>query len=142
MSEKRNKKRGVKMFEGKGLPGKGPRSYRNSPLNLLLLGVLIFTIMFVVQQWQQRVETLRYDEFVAHLREGHIEKIVLSDTDISGQFNQEGMAGKGEKAAKDFAVTYRSGGVLDDDLKKLLAEQIEKGGLKVEQAKERIWLQN
>ncbi len=129
-------------FEGKGLPGKGPMSYRRGPLNLLLLGILIFTIMFVVQQWQQRVETLRYDEFVTHLREGHIEKVVLSDTDISGQFNQEGMAGKGQKAAKDFVVTYRSGGVLDEQLKKLLAEQIEKGGLKVEQAKERIWLQN
>jgi cell division protease FtsH len=142
MSENKNKKRGKNTFEGKGLPGKGPVSYRNSPLNLLLLGVLIFTIMFVVQQWQQRVDTLRYDEFVTQLRQGYIEKVVLSDTDISGQFNKEGMAGRGPKAAKDFVVTYRSGGVLDDDLKKLLAEQIEKGGLKVEQAKERIWLQN
>jgi cell division protease FtsH len=143
MSDNRNKKRGIRgRFEEKGIPGKGPAAYRRGPFNLLLLGIVIFTVMVVLQQWQQRVETLRYDEFVMHLQAGHIEKVVLGDTDISGQFNEEGMTGRGQKAAKDFVVTYRSGGVLDEQLKKLLAEQIEKGGLKVEQAKERIWLWN
>ncbi len=142
MAEKRNRKNNAGRFEKKELPGKNPMMPRNGPFNLLLIAGVIITVMLLVQQLTPRVDTLRYDEFVAHLRDGHIEKVVLSETDISGQFKQEWAASKGQKAAKEFVVTYRSGGVLDDDLKKLLSEQIEKGGLKVEQSKERVWLWN
>ena len=92
--------------------------YRNGPFNLLLMAVAIITVMLLVQQWTPKVETLSYDEFVAHLREGHIEKVVISETDISGQFKQEWTTSKGQKAVKDFVVTYRSGGVLDDTFEK------------------------
>ena len=142
MAENRKKKNGLGRFEKKDLPGKNPMVPRNGPFNLLLIAGVIITVMLLVQQLTPRVDTLRYDEFVTNLREGHIEKVVISDTDISGQFKQEWVTSKGSKAAKEFVVTYRSGGVLDDDLKKLLAEQIEKGGLKVEQSKERVWLWN
>jgi cell division protease FtsH len=142
MVEKRNKRNNPGRFEKKDLPGKNSMMPRNGPFNLLLIAGVIITVMLLVQQLTPRVDTLSYDEFVSHLRDGHIEKVVLSETDISGQFKQEWTASKGQKAAKEFVVTYRSGGVLDDNLKKVLSEQIEKGGLKVEQSKERVWLWN
>jgi cell division protease FtsH len=144
MGENRNKKRGARSrFEEKGITGKGSIVYRRGPFNLLLILIVILTVTILLNKWQQqRVMPLRYDEFVTHLSEGHIEKVVLGETDISGQFNEEWLKNNGQKAPKEFVVTYRSGGVLDEQLKKLLAEQIEKGGLKVEQAKERIWLWN
>jgi cell division protease FtsH len=142
MSESWNKKNGKGRFEKKDFPGKNSLVPRNGPFNLIFIAVAIMVVMLLVRQLTPQVDTLRYDEFVSHLRDGHIEKVILGETDISGQFKQDWVTSKGQKAAKDFVVTYRSGGVLDDDLKKMLSEQIEKGGLKVEQAKERIWLWN
>ncbi len=147
MAENQNRKRGVSRFEEKGSSGKS-LSYRGGPFNLLLLAIVIFTITFLFQQWSGRVETLSYDKFVSDLRAGHIEKIIIGDTEISGQFKEaqekdkDKDKDKDSKGTKDFIVNYRSGGVLDDYLKTIISEQIEKGGLKVEQSKERIWLWN
>jgi len=57
----------------------------------------------------------------AYFARDHVEKVVLGETEISGQFKPDWTASQGQKAAKDFAVSYRPGGVLDEDLKKLLS---------------------
>jgi cell division protease FtsH len=142
MAENRNKKDGKGRMDKKEFSGKNPMVPRNGPFNLILIAVVIMGVLFLVRQLKPQVDTLRYDQFVSHLRDGHIEKVILGETNISGQFKQDWVESKEQKTAKDFVVTYRSGGVLDDDLKKMLSEQIEKGGLKVEQAEERIWLWN
>ncbi len=138
MGDNRSKKRGARSrFEGKGISGKGPITYRRGPFNLLLLGIVIFTVMVVLQQWQQRVETLRYDEFVTHLQAGHIEEVVVGDTDIRGEFNQAGIESQGEKGVKSFVVDYKPEIVRDQ-----LTKRLEDSSVKWRFSKEHVWLWN
>ncbi len=138
MAQKRNTRRGPRrQYEGKKLPGKGTSSYRRGPFNLLLIGIIIVTVMFVTQQWQQRVETIRYDEFKAQLKAGHIEQVTLGDTDIRGDFNKAGIESQGENPAKSFVVDYRPDIVRDQ-----LVKDLDESGVQWQFAKQRIWLWN
>jgi cell division protease FtsH len=137
MVENRNKKRspGRRFDEKKGV-GKRPPTYRRAPLNLLLLGILIFTIMIVHQQWK-RVEKVRYDEFLVDLRAGHVEEVVLDDTDIRGQFSRKGMESQADRTVKSFVVEYKP-----DIVREQLYKELEDSGVKWQFAKEHVWLQS
>jgi len=138
MGENQNKRRGAKrrFEEIRGKAGKGTTVYRRGPFNLLLLGIVILTTMLVLQQWQ-RVDTLRYDEFLTHLQAGHIEEVVVGDTDIRGEFNQKGLESQGQKGTKSFVVDYKPE-VVREQLVKVLNES----GVKWRFTKMRVWLWN
>ncbi len=137
MSENQEKKRGTKKrYQVKKPIGKGPATYQRGPFNLLILGVIILTLMFLIQRWKP-VETLRYDEFVTHLQEGHIEEVTVHDTDITGEFNQKGIESREEGSSKSFVVDYKQEIVRDN-----LEKKLEESGVKYSYAKQRIWLWN
>jgi cell division protease FtsH len=137
MAVNRNKNQGSKKrFENKGLPGKGPISSQRGPFNLLILGIVILTVMVLLQQWQH-TETIRYDEFETHLAAGHIEEVVLGDTEITGQFNAKWLESQEKGTAKSFVVDYKLEAVRDQ-----LTADLKKFGVKWRFSKERIWLWN
>jgi cell division protease FtsH len=90
--------------------------------------------MVLLQQWQH-VETIRYDEFLAHLKAGDIEEVLVGNTEISGKFNQKGI--DSQKGVKSFVVDYKPEVVRDQ-----LKTELDESGIKWSFSKERIWLQN
>jgi len=137
MNDNRNKKRSAKrQFEEKQFTGKGPAAYRRGPFNLLLIGIVILTIMVLLQQWQH-VEKLIYSEFLTQLQAGHVEKVTLGNTEISGEFKQSWVESEGKKGVKSFVVDYKLDIVRDQ-----LMSQLKESGAQWEFSEEHIWLWN
>ncbi|MBN2019391.1 MAG: ATP-dependent zinc metalloprotease FtsH [Sedimentisphaerales bacterium] len=137
MKENKNKKRGTKgRFEGTRLGGgaKGPISYRRGPFNLLLMGILLLVTLVVFQQWNQP-EAIRYDEFLTHLKNGDIEEVVVSDTEIRGRFKET--EDQKDKGGRPFVVDYKPEIVRDQ-----LEKQLNESGVKWRFSKEHIFLWN
>ena len=131
MNDNRNKKRSAKrQFEEKQFTGKGPAAYRRGPFNLLLIGIVILTIMVLLQQWQH-IEKLRYDEFLTQLQAGHVEKVTLGNTEISGEFKQSWVESEGKKGVKSFVVDYKPDIVRDQ-----LVNQLQESGVQWEFSEE------
>jgi len=96
-------------------PSSGPRdkggrkpplpSYRHGPFSWLIIAIVIFTAMMLLQQWQS-IEDIRWDEFVEHIENKHIESITIKDTEIIGKFNEQGVASRGGKGRVSFVVYY------------------------------------
>ncbi len=139
MANNQKKERsGRKRFEEKGPVGKGPRTYKRGPFNLLLLGIVILTVMIVLNRWQQQhVKPLRYDEFITHLEAGHIEEVTVGDTEIQGEFNQAGIENQSEKGVKSFTVDYKP-----EIVREQLDKKLQESGVKYRYAKEHILLWN
>ena len=139
MNDNLNKKRGTKKRADdtrRGGTNKFPQPYRRNPLNLLLLGIVVFTVVVILQQWQ-KVETITYSDFQTHLKEGHVEEVELGDTSITGQFKKSWLETQNPKIPKSFTVDYKPD-VVRDQLPKLLDDS----GVKWSFAKERIWMWN
>jgi len=137
MADSKNKNRGSKKrFENKGFPGKGPASYQKGPLNILLIGIVILTILIVYRQFKS-VDSLRYDEFVTHLEAGHIEEVVLGETKIRGIFNDKGIETLEKGRSKTFEVDYKIEVVRDQ-----LVKQLEESAVKYSFEVVNIWLWN
>jgi cell division protease FtsH len=139
MNDNLNKKRGTKKRAEdtrRGGANKFPQPYRRSPLNLLLLGIVVFTVVVILQQWQ-KVETITYSDFQTHLKDGHVEEVELGDTSITGQFKKSWLETQNSKIPKSFTVDYKPD-VVRDQLPKLLDDS----GVKWSFAKERIWMWN
>jgi cell division protease FtsH len=117
-------------------PGKTPLPrYRRSPLSYLIIAVAIFTLMMMVQQWQ-RVETIRWDEFVTHVEEGHVKSITVKETDVTGEFTEDYLASRPDQDKKSFVVHFNP----DVDgpwLKELLQNHKE---IESDRAPQRIWV--
>ena len=120
--------------EGRGkkppLPG-----YRRGPLSYLVIAVAIFSVMMLLQQWQG-IDRIRWDEFIEHVEKGHVESVVIEETEISGKFNQAGIAARGEKLPVSFTVNYKQEWMDKEALTKLVKES----GIQVEFAGQHIWL--
>ncbi len=113
-----------------------PPVYGGGFFKLVLVGFGVFALMLLIQQWQ-RTDTIRYDEFVAYLNEGKIEEVLVGETDIRGQFNEEGLANRGEGAVKSFVVDYKP-----EVVRERLIERLEQSGVKWKFTRQRIWLWN
>ena len=136
MSDTRNKKppqlrRGRRNKEGKKSP---LASYKRGPFSWLLIAIMIFTAMMVLQQWQT-VDKIRWDEFINHIENNHIESVDIGETEITGRFNQTGIAERGQKTSVSFTVDYKQEWVSKEFLEKL-----EKSGIEVKFAKQHLWL--
>ncbi|UCC96900.1 MAG: hypothetical protein JSW66_13765, partial [Phycisphaerales bacterium] len=92
MMDSQDEKPSVQRRGPQNKSGKTPLPrYRRSPLSYLIIAVAIFTLMMMVQQWQ-RVETIRWDEFVAHVESGHIKSLTVKETDVAGEFTEDFLA--------------------------------------------------
>ncbi|MGD8499341.1 MAG: ATP-dependent zinc metalloprotease FtsH, partial [Phycisphaerales bacterium] len=120
-------------------PGKKPPlpRYKRGPFSYLVIIIAIFTVMMMMQPWQ-RVDKISLDELKMHLDEGHIDSVIVKDTEVTGQFNEsylESPQGKSEKSKKSFVAHYTP-----DVHGERLGRWLEESGVKEESAPQRIWL--
>jgi len=136
MSNNRNKKPTQPRPGPRGRKGKKPPlpTYKRGPLSWLIIAIVIFTAMMMLQQWQN-IDNIDWDVFVKHLENNQIESVEIGETEITGKFNQEGIASRGEKAATSFTVDYRQ-----EVVGKRLVEILEQSGVKWKFSRQRTWL--
>lgn len=138
MSKSQNQKPPQPRRSPQGGPGKKPPlpSYKHGPFSYLVIGIVIFTAMMLLQQWQS-VEEIRWDEFVEQVENNHVESVTIKDTEIAGKFNEQGIASRPEGSKESFVVYYKAE-VQGERLGKLLEEN----GVKTVTEPPRIWLWN
>jgi len=134
--------------ERKGLqPRSGPKdkggkkpaipSYRGGPFNLLIIAIILITAMIILQQLQS-MEKISWDEFVNYFKGNQVESITIKDTEITGKFNEAGLASRGGKGKVTFVVYYKP-----EVQGKQLGELIEKNNtIKINSEPPRTWLWN
>ncbi len=139
MGKKQNKKssrsfRSLQDGPGKKSPLPG---YKYGPFTYLIIGVLIFTGMMLLQQWQS-VEEITWDEFVKDVENKYVESFTIKDTEITGRLNSQGIASRAGKGKDTFLVYYKP-----EVQGKQLGELLEKNDtIKVNTEPPRIWLWN
>jgi len=116
------------------LPTVKPRAF-----GWLLIAAVIFTAMMMVRQWQS-VDEIRWDEFVNHVENKHIDSVTIKDTEVIGRFNEGGIASRGGKGKVSFVVYYKSE-IHGEWLGELL-KQMKEDGVRTDTAPPPIWLWN
>ncbi len=122
MSNSKNKKPN---YLRPGPDGKGGKktplpSYRRGPFSWLIIAVVVFTAMMMLQQWRS-YEKIDYYDFERYLENNEIESAEIGETEITGKFNQKGIANRPERASIAFAVDYNPDVVGDRLMTKLAA---------------------
>jgi cell division protease FtsH len=137
MDENQDKKPGIPRRGLPNRPGKKPPlpRYKRGPFSYLIIAIAIFMVMMMLQQWQ-RVETIRWDEFVEHIESKHVESITVKDTEVTGQFTDAYLADKQGQGKKSFVVNYNPD-VHGAWIKELLQKHPE---IQSDTAPQRIWL--
>ena len=138
MGNSRNRKpakRRQEPAEGKGRKPPLPR-YKRSGLGWLMIPLLIFTLISVVNQWQ-RVDNIDWDDFVTYLKNNQIKSVGIGEIQIRGEFNEQGIASRGERLTKTFTVDYKQ-----EVVGKRLAELLEESDVDWKFAREYTWLWN
>jgi cell division protease FtsH len=113
-----------------------PPSYKHTPFTWLIIGIVLLTGLMLLQQWQS-IKDIRWDEFVEHVQNGHVESVTVKDTEIIGKFNERGVASQPGKGRVSFVVYYKPE-VFGQRLEKLLAEN----KVKTDSEPPRTWLWN
>lgn len=114
------------------LPG-----YKYGPFSYLIIGVVIFTAMLLLQQLQS-VEEISWDEFTNYVNSNYIESFTIKEIEITGKFNEQGIASRGGKSKGTFLVYYKP-----EVQGKQLGELLEKNTtIKINNEPPRIWLWN
>ncbi len=117
-------------------PGKPPLPrYGRGPLSYLIPAILMVILIATLGRWQ-RVETIRWDQFVEHVEGGHVEGVTVKDTDVTGQFTDEYLASQPGKDKKSFVVHYNPD-VHGVWIKELLQKH---PAIQSDTAPQRIWL--
>jgi len=109
-------------------------SYKHGPFSWLIIAVIIFTAMMILQQWRSS-DQIGWDDFERYLQNNEIESVEIGETEITGKFNQKGIANRPEKASGAFSVDYNPD-VVGERLTTLLAASDAKWKF----AKQHIWL--
>ncbi|MHC4501632.1 MAG: ATP-dependent metallopeptidase FtsH/Yme1/Tma family protein, partial [Planctomycetota bacterium] len=81
-------------------------------------------------------EEIRWDEFVEHVEKKHIKSVTTRETDVKGEFNEEGAAGHEGKVK--FVVYYIK--EVHGEWLRELQQQMDKDGVKQKTELPRIWL--
>ena len=139
MSERQKRQRPQRPSgPGKRPAGKKPAgpSYRQGPFGWLIIGIIALTVFMLIQQWQS-IGEIRWDEFVHHLTNGHIESMTVKDTEVLGKFNEEGLKSRAEDSRASFVVYYKS-----EVHGKQLGELIEQYPIENDSEPPRVWLLN
>jgi len=118
-------------------PGKKPPipSYRRGPFSYIIIAIIIFTAMMMMKGLQNNVDKITCDEFFKYLSDGHIERVKVKDTEITGEFNEAGKKTRPENAPVEFLVNYKP-----EIFREKLVEKLDESGVKWDIAKQRIWL--
>jgi len=137
MDENQDKKSGIPRRGLPNRPGKKPPlpRYKRGPFSYLIIAIAIFMVMMMLQQWQ-RIDTVRWDEFVEHVENGHVESITIKETDVTGQLTDDYLATQPGKGKKSFVVHVN----LEVDgvwIKEMLQKHPE---IQSDRAPQRIWL--
>ncbi len=137
MTENQDNKPGLPRRDIPNRQGKKPPlpRYKRGPFSYLIIAIAIIMVMMMLQQWQ-RIETIRWDEFVKHVESGHVESITVKETDVTGQFNDDYLASQSGKEKKSFVVHFNSD-VHGVWIKELLQKY---PGIQSDTAPQRIWL--
>ena len=138
MGKNQNKKSSRSRRSPQDRSGKKPPlpSYKHGPFSYLIIGIVIFTGMLLLQQWQS-IEEVRWDEFVNHVESKHVESVTIKDTEIVGKFNEQGIASRGGKSKGSFVVYYKP-----DVHGERLGRLLEESGIKTDSEPPRTWLWN
>ena len=110
------------------LPG-----YRHSPFTWLVIGLVVLAMLMMWKQIPN--DNIDWDDFVRYLENDQIEKVEIGETEITGKFNEKGIAGRGEKASKSFTVDYKQ-----EVVAKRLDDMLDKSDVEVKFVKQQIWL--
>ena len=108
-------------------------TYKKGPFSWLILAILIFSGLMMLQQ-MQKIDNIRWDQFVAYVHDGKVTSVEIRDTDIVGKFI-EGTAG--EKGEETFLVDYNPN-IVKEELYAMLNES----GVEWSFSKQRAWLWN
>ena len=138
MSERQKRQRPQRPSGPGKRPGKKPvgPSYRQGPFGWLIIGIIALTVFMLIQQWQS-IGEIRWDEFVHHLTNGHIESMTVKDMEVLGKFNEEGLKSRAEDSRASFVVYYKS-----EVHGKQLGELIEQYPIENDSEPPRVWLLN
>ena len=119
-------------------PGKKARlpRYRRTPFSYLVIVSAILTMMMIIRPWWKRAERIRWDEFTAYVEAGHIKTVKVNETKIEGDFNDAGIAARGEKASKSFTVDYNPNWIGEQYLRELAGKDKD---VEVTFAPQHIW---
>jgi len=134
-SRKPTKRRRQGPAEGKGGKPPLPR-YKRSGLGWLMIPLLVFTLISLVHQWQG-IDNIDWDDFVKYLKNNQIKSVNIGQTRIKGEFNEQGIASRGERLAETFTVDYKQ-----EVVGERLAELLEESDVDWKFAKEYTWLWN
>jgi len=137
MSDSQDKKPHLPLRGSQNRPGKKPPlpRYRRGPFSYVIIIFAIFTIMMMLQPWL-KIEEVRWDQFIEHIKEGHIESVTVKDTEIAGQFTDDYVASQQDKGKKVFRVHYNPE-VHGQWLARLLEEN---EGIENDTAPQHFWL--
>ncbi|MFA5239969.1 MAG: ATP-dependent zinc metalloprotease FtsH [Phycisphaerae bacterium] len=139
MAKNKNKKSSRPRNGSQGGPGKKSPlpGYKQGPFSYLILGIVIFTGMMLLQQWQS-IEEVSWDEFVNYVKSNYVESFVVKDTEIVGKLNEQGLVSQGDKVKESFVVYYKP-----EVQGKQLGELLEKNStIKISSEPPRTWIWN
>jgi len=108
--------------------------YKRGPFTYLIIAIAIFTLMMMMNKFT-RVEKIRWDVFVDHVENKHIDGVTVRDTEVTGQFNEQYTNSQEGKGKKSFVVYYNP-----EVHGQWLRELLEDNGLNHDAAAQRIWL--
>jgi cell division protease FtsH len=80
-------------------------SYKTKPINWLIILAVFFTALMLLQS-RQASDRITWDQFVVFVEEDLIASINIKDFEITGSFNEDGIALRGEKTKSTFLVYY------------------------------------
>jgi cell division protease FtsH len=103
-------------------------SYKRSPFSYLIIGFVLLTGYMMLQQLHKTAK-IRWDEFVQYVENKHIDTVTLKETELTGKFNEQGIAARKGKGGASFVVYYKQE-VHADKLGELL-EDMRKDGVKI-----------
>jgi cell division protease FtsH len=95
--------------------------------------------MMMVRQWQS-VDEIRWDEFVEHVENKHVDSVTIKDTEVIGKFNEQGIVSRGGEGKVSFVVFYKPE-IQGEWLGELL-KQMKEDGVRTDTAPPPIWLWN
>jgi len=136
MSNKEKKTNLPKRRGQQNRPGQKPPlpRYKRGPFSYLIVAIAIFTMIMMLQKWQ-RFDEIRWDEFVYHVENKHIDSVTIKDMEIKGKFNDAGLASRQGKSKESFVVYY-----IPDIHGKRLESLLEENKVKNDIAPPNTWL--
>ena len=115
-------------------PSKPLPGYKKGPFSWLLIISIAFTIL-LISNYFQGVPEIQWDQFIGHVKSGHIESVVINDMEVKGKFNPAGIESLPEGSKDSFKVFYKP-----DVSGERLGELLEEYNVPNRTAPPRTWL--